>query len=188
MSLAHEVHGVAVDFPTPFPIEDLAGIVVALAGPWPLDGRVLGAGLDRGAVLVDLSSPPALPERLTDPIGDRFVSVDALAADGATGVDERVRARIDRVISQTGAEYCQWLRARGNVAAVRAVVDTAEARRERELDWLRRRLPNLGDEELAVIDQMSHRLVASILHAPLTALRTDEAGELEPAARELFGL
>jgi hypothetical protein len=35
---------------------------------------------------------------------------------------------------------------------------------------------------------MSHRLVAGILHAPLTALKADEAGELETVARELFGI
>jgi glutamyl-tRNA reductase len=103
-------------------------------------------------------------------------------------MEERVKARVDRLVSQAGAEYCQWLRARGTVPAIRAVVDTAEARRARELEWLRRRLPDMNDDQLALVEQMSHRLVASILHAPLTALSADEAGELEPAARELFGL
>ena len=35
---------------------------------------------------------------------------------------------------------------------------------------------------------MSHRLVAAMLHAPLTALSNDATGELERAARELFRL
>jgi glutamyl-tRNA reductase len=186
--LAAEVHGASASFVDPFPMEDLAGVVVALGGEWPVDRQALLAAMNRGATLVDLSSPPALPASVTDPLGSRFVSVDALAIDGAGGIDPRLRARVDRLVSQAGAEYCQWLRARGTVPAIRAVVDTAEARRQRELEWLRRRLPGLDEEELAAVEQMSHRLVASILHAPLTALSADEAGELEPAARELFGL
>jgi hypothetical protein len=35
---------------------------------------------------------------------------------------------------------------------------------------------------------MSHRLVAGILHAPLTALNEDTSGDLERAARDLFAL
>jgi hypothetical protein len=35
---------------------------------------------------------------------------------------------------------------------------------------------------------MSHRLVGGILHAPLSALNADPTGDLERAARELFGL
>jgi hypothetical protein len=38
------------------------------------------------------------------------------------------------------------------------------------------------------VEQMSHRLVAALLHAPLSALSSDVDGELEPAARELFAL
>jgi glutamyl-tRNA reductase len=74
------------------------------------------------------------------------------------------------------------------VPAIQAVVTTAEQRRAAELDWLRRRLPDLDSDELEVVEQMSHRLVAAILHAPLVALNDDGSGELERAARELFGL
>jgi hypothetical protein len=35
---------------------------------------------------------------------------------------------------------------------------------------------------------MSHRLVAGILHAPRSALRLDESGDLGRAAWELFAL
>ncbi len=38
------------------------------------------------------------------------------------------------------------------------------------------------------MEQMSHRLVAAVLHAPLDALHSDEGGTLERAARDLFGL
>jgi hypothetical protein len=39
-----------------------------------------------------------------------------------------------------------------------------------------------------VVEQMSHRLVAALLHAPLSRLHDDDAGALERAARDLFGI
>jgi glutamyl-tRNA reductase len=80
------------------------------------------------------------------------------------------------------------LRARDYLPAIQAMTEAAEARRQSELAWLARRLPNMSEQDRALIDQMSHRLVGGILHAPKSALRLDESGELGRAAWELFGL
>ena len=47
---------------------------------------------------------------------------------------------------------------------------------------------DLPEDDRRLIEQMSHRLVAGILHAPLAALNADTSGELERAARDLFSL
>ena len=57
-----------------------------------------------------------------------------------------------------------------------------------ELEWLSGRIPNLSEQDRAMIDQMSHELDAGILHAPGCALRLDESGTLSRPAQELFGL
>lgn len=186
--LAANVDGRVVPFQNALPLPDLAGIVVALGGPWPADPVLIARAVAAGAVVADLSSPPALPATTTDRLAAGYVSVDDFAATGEARPDDRTRARVERLVALGGAEYCRWLRARGSVPAIRQVVDTAEERRRRELDWLRHRLPDLADSEIGLIEQMSHRLVASILHAPLTALGADEDGALEPAARALFRL
>ena len=67
-------------------------------------------------------------------------------------------------------------------------MDSVEQHRHAEVEWLRRRLPALSTEDLGVVDQMSHRLVAALLHAPLVALNEDASGDLERVARELFGV
>jgi len=41
--------------------------------------------------------------------------------------------------------------------------------------------------ELALVEQMSRRRVAGILHSPRSVLRLDESGELSRVAGELFG-
>jgi glutamyl-tRNA reductase len=164
------------------------GVIVALAGPWPLPDAELDGLVQAGVPVVDLSSPPALTTDQRARLGARYVSVDDLAAADRDGPDARLRLRLDRLVSRAGGDFCQWLRSRDAVPAITAVVNGAEARRAEELAWLRRRLPDLSEDELATIDQMSHRLVAAILHAPLEALTRDDEGELEPAARTLFGL
>ena len=91
-------------------------------------------------------------------------------------------------MTASGGEYCRWLRARDCLPAIQAMTDAAEARRLSELAWLARRLPNLSEKDRALIGQMTRRLVGGILHAPKSALRLDESGELGRAAWELFGL
>ena len=186
--LAHEVGGSVVPFGRDGFMEHpggVDGVIVAIAGPWPVGPGDHEAMVRGGIQVVDLSSPPAVPAGLQASLGDQFTSVDDLAA-GEAGPGERLRRRLEKLISETGRDYCQWIRARAAVPAIKAVVATAEQHRQAEVEWLARRLPDLGGDELRLVEQMSHRLVAAILHAPLAALNSDSSGELEQAARELF--
>jgi glutamyl-tRNA reductase len=186
--LAGEVGGQVLPFGADGSLGPLRGVVVAIAGPWPLGPRDLETLAGGGTVVVDLSTPPAVGPEAAARLGPRLISVDDLAVDTGDGPDERTRRRVERLVSRAGTEFCQWLRGREAVPAIRAVVGAAEARRADEMAWLQRRLPDLSAEDLAVVEQMSHRLVAALLHAPLSALGSHEGDDLERAARELFGL
>jgi len=186
--LAHDVGGRAVGYAVDGTRPPVVGAVVALSGPWqaqPIDARRLA---DSGATVVDLSSPPAVPDALQTRLGDRFVSIDDLAWGPQVELADGLRGRLEHLVTESGGEYCRWLRARDSTPAIQAMTEAAEARRLSELAWLAHRLPNLSEQERAIIDQMSHRLVAGILHAPKSALRLDESGDLGRAAWELFGL
>jgi glutamyl-tRNA reductase len=186
--LAEAVGGRAVTGAIDGSLPAVACVVVALSGPWqvhPLDARQL---VDSSATIVDLSSPPAVPDSLQTRLGDRFVSIDDLAWGPQVELADGLRGRLERLVTESGGEYCRWLRARDSTPAIQAMTEAAEARRLSELAWLARRLPDLSEQERAIIDQMSHRLVAGILHAPKSALRLDESGDLGRAAWELFGL
>ena len=188
--LAHEIDGTTLPFGVDDSLSelgDLDGIVVAIGGEWRVGPRDAAWIRERGVPIVDLSSPPAVDPALPAALGSRFVSVDDLADDD-NGLGERERDRLEGLISRTGRDYCHWLRTRDAVPAIQAVVESAELRRRTEIEWLQRRLPSLSDEDLAIVDQMSHRLVAALLHAPLTALNDDTSGDIERAARELFGV
>jgi glutamyl-tRNA reductase len=187
-ALAVEVGGSSVPFGVDGVLPPLAGVIVALAGPWHL-GAADAAALAGSAVeVIDLSSPPSVPDDLQAALGDRFVSVDHLTVAPEHEPQDRLRRRLEKLVSESGREYCQWLRSRDMVPVIQAVAEGADALRRAEVEWLLHRLPDLADDERAVVEQMSHRLVAALLHAPLAALHDDDAGSLERAARDLFGV
>jgi glutamyl-tRNA reductase len=185
-SLAAAVGGSALRWGDQVP--DVAGVVVALSGAWPVpdsDGRRL---VERAAAVVDLSSPPAVPDELQLALQTSFVSVDDLAWGFGTALPDELRDRLEDLVSDAGRQFCRWLRARESRPAIKAMTDAVERRRRAEVDWLLRRMPDLSDDEVALVERMSGRLVGGIMHGPLSALRLDESGDLGRAARELFGV
>ncbi len=70
---------------------------------------------------------------------------------------------------------------------IQALSELAEQERADEIERLFRRL-DLPEHERELVVQMSHRLVAGLLHAPLVTLRDDASGDLERAARTLFSI
>jgi glutamyl-tRNA reductase len=187
-TLAHDVEGQALDCAVDGTLPPVVGAIVALSGPWQIGALDAQGLLDGGTTVVDLSSPPAFPDPLQIAFGERFVSIDDLAWGPQVELPGALRSRLETLVSGSGREYCKWLLARDSLPALQAMSEAAEGRRRSELEWLLRRLPNLSEEEQALVDQMSHRLVAGILHAPRSRLRLDDSGDLGRAARELFGI
>jgi glutamyl-tRNA reductase len=187
-SLADDVEGQALDCAVDGTLPPVVGAIVALSGPWQIGALDAQGLLDGGTTVVDLSSPPALPDALQIAFGERFVSIDDLAWGPQVELPGALRSRLETLVSGSGREYCKWLLARDSLPALQAMSEAAEGRRRSELEWLLRRLPHLSAEEQALVDQMSHRLVAGILHAPRSRLRLDDSGDLGRAARELFGI
>lgn len=187
-TLASSVGGQSVAYDVDGALPPVAGVVVALSGPWPIQEIDSQRLVDGEATVVDLSSPPAVPESLQARLGDRFISIDDLAWGPQAELPSGLRDRLEQLVATSGREYCRWLLARDSTPAIQAMSEAAEGRRLSEMGRLLRRLPNLTEQERGLIDQMSHRLVGGILHAPKSALRLDASGDLGRAAWELFGL
>lgn len=187
-ALAAELDGMTIPFGVDGVLPPIGGAILALGGRWPVGPADMAGLLASDAPITDLSSPPAIADELQARLGDRFVSVDDLACGPASELDDRLHRRLQALISDAGREYCQWLRSREAVPAIQAMAETAEVRRAAEVDWVLHRLGDLPEDDRLLIEQMSHRLVAGILHAPRAALNADTSGELERAARDLFGI
>ncbi len=185
-------------------------VLVALAGPWqaleaegrPAAGRAAADATRDGSdgfppecpVVVDLSSPPALPASVRTALADRHAGIDELFAErperGAEA--ERVRreyvAHAEGLVAQAVDRFERWVEARPSTEMLRALRETAEQRRVRDLERLLRRLPDLGPRERALVTEFSEQLVAGILHRPSARLHDDADGSAAEAARRLFGL
>lgn len=181
-----------VPVPVPWPgggtVPTPRGVIVAIGGRWPVRVRELDRLVADRAVVADLSSPPALDAAARTRLGGRYLSVDALAWRPATGLGPELQDRLDALVHDTGAQFCRWLQSREGGPTIHRLTRAAEQRRQAEVAWLRRRLPGLSEREMALVEQMSRRLVAGLLHQPRRAIHDDESGQLQRAARELFAL
>jgi glutamyl-tRNA reductase len=186
-ALAYDASGEPVAFGPDAPLPDCVGAVTAISGRWPLGPDARAELIASRIPVVDLSSPPALDPELRAALGEHFTSVDDLARAPGDPIRARFRRRYERLLDESEAAFMHWLRVRMAVPAIQALSDRAERRRTEELERLFRRV-ELLDHERELVEQMTHRLVAGILHAPLSALREDDSGDLERAARALFVL
>jgi glutamyl-tRNA reductase len=186
-ALAFDASGEPAAFGADVPLPSADAYVLAISARWPLSDDARATLLAGAQPVIDLSSPPALDAATRDALGARYTSVDDLARSPQDELRKRLRIRFERVLDDAEQRYAQWVRARASVPAIQALTDQAEARRAEELDRLFRRA-DLADADRELVVQMSHRLVAGLLHAPLVKLRDDDTGELERAARDLFAL
>ena len=185
-ALARDAHGETAEFGDHVAPPEVDGIVLAIGGQWPLSPGAREALLADAQPVVDLSSPPAVDPATREALGDRYTSVDDLAHAPA-GERRSRRTRVERAVDGAEASFAAWLRVRDRVPAIRALSHHAEARRAQELERLFRRV-ELDPRERDLVEQMSRRLIAGLLHQPLVALRDDDSGDAERAARTLFAL
>jgi glutamyl-tRNA reductase len=186
-ALAHDANGEVAAYGPDAALPECDAVMLAIAGRWPLSSDARAELIAGTAPVVDLSSPPAIDADLRVALGARYTSVDDIARSPHGEMRSRLRARFDRVLDDAEQNLAGWVRARSSVPAIQALAEVAETRRTEELDRLFRRLV-LDDRERELVEQMSHRLVAGLLHQPLVVLREDGTGEAERAARTLFAL
>jgi glutamyl-tRNA reductase len=170
-------------------IGGFAGVIVALAGPWPIGAAAVDALARSATVVVDLSVPPAVPARLAENLGERLITADALAlANVAPASQDGSSARLDALADGSTAEFLDWLNRRDGRAAAEALVKHVDREREAELAALWRRLPDLEPEARSAIEAMTRHLAIRLLREPLERLGRDADGRNERAVRDLFAL
>ena len=98
-----------------------------------------------------------------------------------------MRRGLERELAAAEADFVRWLETRDAVPAIAALSAEAERHRRQELERLFRRT-DLPPRERELVEQMSQRLVAGLLHRPIAALREDPDDALERATRALFSL
>ena len=170
-------------------IGSFAGVIVALAGPWPLGAAAIDALVTGATVLVDLSVPTAVPGTLVEVLGRRLITADDLVlADSGAAAEDGPSARLDALADRATAEFLDWLKRRNGRATAEALVEHADRERDAELAALWRRLPDLEPQAREAIEAMTMRLATRLLREPLERLGRDTEGRDERTVRDLFAL
>jgi len=186
-SLAHDAGGTTLPFGADALLPEVDAVVLAIGALWPLSPGARADLLAADVPVIDLSSPPAVAPELRERLGSRYTSIDDLARSPQDALQSRLIRRYERLLDDAEASFTGWVRTRSTVPAIQALSELAEQRRAEELERLFRRV-ELEDRERELVVQMSHRLVAGLLHGPLVTLREDASGDLERATRALFSL
>jgi glutamyl-tRNA reductase len=170
-------------------IGGFAGVVVALAGLWPIGDATIGALASSTTVVVDLSVPAAVPVRLAEVLHGRLITADALAmSDPGPAAKDGSAARLDALVDRSTAAFVGWLQGRDGRAVAEALVLRADRERQAELATLWKRLPDLEPEARDAIEGMTRHLARRLLREPLERLGRDADGRDGQAIRDLFAL
>lgn len=194
--LASELHALSVALdPGALVASQVAGVVVALGGPWEVSEATQTAMSDGSAWVVDLSAPPALPGWLAGQLSaasrSRLLTIDDLAQHTGS-IESRALSpglldRLDALVDQTLNEHAEWSHGAERRTAAAALSQRAAAVQSAELSRLWGRL-ELDDEQRAEVERMASHLTQSLLRDPLERLAEDSDGRQTEAARELFRL
>src|SRR5690606_19267187 len=125
----------------------------------------------RPMLVFDLAVPRDV-EAEAGVLDDLFLyTVDDLGRLAREGMSVRSQAvaQAEAIIETQVTDFMRWLGNRDLVPVIRALRDSAERARRREMERALRRLAR-GDDPKSVLEQLSHGLTAKLLHAPTHAL------------------
>lgn len=161
-------------------------IVTSTASPLPIIGkglveRALKARRHRPLLIVDLAVPRDV-EAEVGTLDDVFLyTVDDLGKVVEQGFELRKAAvsKAERIISAGVIDFMEWLEARQNVPAIRALRDQAERARRHAVAQATKRLAR-GEAPEQVLEELSRALTNKLMHAPTAALHHTRGAEDKP--------
>lgn len=188
-TLATEMRATVVPFdPGAGTAASVAGVVIALAGRWPVAPATLAALDGGGAWVIDLSAPSAVDRSAATRLRSRLTTIDDLAATDGAPLSDRLMRRLDDLVEGSVDEWLRWSTRSGQRTTARALAERASEAQSAELVALWRRIPDLDPEQRAEVERMARHLAERLLRDPLEQLAEDGDGRHAHAARELFRL
>jgi glutamyl-tRNA reductase len=128
---------------------------------------------NRPLFIVDIAVP-----RDCDPDVASIEGVSVVDVDGLRGVVDVTLERrreaipmVEEIIAEHTERFHNWYQSRVAVPVISSLVQRAESLRERELERLFARCPDLTDRERMLITGMSLTIISKLLHSAITKIR-----------------
>ncbi len=128
---------------------------------------------ERELFIIDIAVPRDADPQVTSVPGVALVDVDGLK----TVVDEKLEVRreaipqVEEIIDEFIARFSQWYQSRLAIPVIASLTQKAEAIRERELERLFARCPDLTERERMLVTGMSMTIVSRLLHSVVVKIR-----------------
>lgn len=198
--LAEKVGGTAHLWSEMWPLMAEADVVVCTTGAphtilhAPDVARMMAKRDQRPMLMVDLAVPRDIEADVATVPGIMLTDVDALQS----VVDDNLAQReasiplVETIISKESKAFRQWLQSRRIVPVITDLRRKVQTVADAELQTALNRLPELGEQERAVVEQLAHRIVNKVLHQPTVSLRqraaAEDAEEYSQFVRDLFAI
>ncbi len=144
----------------------------------------------RELLLIDIAVPRDVDPAVRELPGVHLYDIDDLQALIEQNMNARRRevANVERIVDEELVRFGEWLRARGVVPTVTALLASAEETRRTEVARTFKRLKDLTPQQQERVEAMTNALVKKLLHDPITRLRGADGERYVGAVRELFSL
>jgi glutamyl-tRNA reductase len=148
----------------------------------------------RAMVMVDIGVPRDIEPGVAKLKNVHLYNIDALQEMAARnqGKRDRETAAARALLTKHVDDFLKWFSARDLGPLVKALYEQAEDLAQAELQAHFSRHPDMAPEERAGVERLARRLVAKLLHGPVTQLTTHAEATARPmlaeAVRRLFEL
>ena len=144
----------------------------------------------RPLFLVDIGVPRDVDPEVGRIPGVELVDIDALKLVVEDTLERRRAAipRVEALLREHVDRFGRWYRARNAVPVISALAQKADHIREREIERLFQRLPQLGERERSLIVGASMTIVSKLLHGALVRIRERAVTDQQTASMQALVL
>ncbi len=184
-------------------VEDLATADIIISST-TAPGMVIDQALVRSALddrpdgkplfIVDIAVPRDVEPEVGDIPGVVLRDIEDLrgVVDSNLGTRLSEVAGVEKIIAEELEAFARWERSTESAPVVTALVERGEEIRQDELQKITARLGDLRPEQQAAVDQLTQRILARFIHAPLENVKAlgdpEQRDAYLIALRELFDL
>jgi glutamyl-tRNA reductase len=158
-----------------------ADIVISSTGsPYHSESGLLEPAMNvrpnRPLFIIDIAVPRDIDPDVTGIPNVHLRDIDDLQSQANDNVRERESEipYVEAIVENEVAQFLKWLASLDVVSTITDLRRQLETTRQRELEWLFKRL-DLDEREQELVSQMTHRLLNKILHEPTLRLKHEAA-------------